>query len=381
MAAPETAAATTPGLCYNLGVAVDLPLDHLPELWPEKLRGAGVAALLHPASVSADLEHASRILERHNGDLFRLCAFFGPQHGFLGQTQDNMVEWQSYQHPRLGIPVYSLYGEHREPSAEMLKHVDVLLVDLQDIGARYYTFIWTLYLCMRACEKHGVQVAVLDRPNPINGMTTEGPTLDSGYKSFVGMHPLPVRHGRTIGELARQFRDEAFPDCRLSVLPMKNWERAMWFDQTGLPWVMPSPNMPTLDTATVYPGMCLLEATNISEGRGTTRPFEIFGAPFIEAEILCRELNDIKLPGAFFRENYFQPTFHKFAGELCRGAQLHVVDRNLFRSFQTGVEIIRCIRKLYPEAFAWKQPPYEYEYEKLPIQILLGGPATDFFGN
>jgi len=362
-------------------VAVDLPLDHLPELWPEKLRGAGVAALLHPASVSADLEHASRILERHNGDLFRLCAFFGPQHGFLGQTQDNMVEWQSYQHPRLGIPVYSLYGEHREPSAEMLKHVDVLLVDLQDIGARYYTFIWTLYLCMRACEKHGVQVAVLDRPNPINGMTTEGPTLDSAYKSFVGMHPLPVRHGRTIGELARQFRDEAFPDCRLSVLPMKNWERAMWFDQTGLPWVMPSPNMPTLDTATVYPGMCLLEATNISEGRGTTRPFEIFGAPFIEAEILCRELNDIKLPGAFFRENYFQPTFHKFAGELCRGAQLHVVDRNLFRSFQTGVEIIRCIRKLYPEAFAWKQPPYEYEYEKLPIQILLGGPATDFFGN
>jgi uncharacterized protein YbbC (DUF1343 family) len=362
-------------------VAVDLPLDHLPELWPEKLRGAGVAALLHPASVSADLEHASRILERHNGDLFRLRAFFGPQHGFLGQTQDNMVEWQSYQHPRLGIPVYSLYGEHREPSAEMLKHVDVLLVDLQDIGARYYTFIWTLYLCMRACEKHGVQVAVLDRPNPINGMTTEGPTLDSGYKSFVGMHPLPVRHGRTIGELARQFRDEAFPDCRLSVLPMKNWERAMWFDQTGLPWVMPSPNMPTLDTATVYPGMCLLEATNISEGRGTTRPFEIFGAPFIEAEILCRELNDLKLPGAFFRENYFQPTFHKFAGELCRGAQLHVVDRNLFRSFQTGVEIIRCIRKLYPEAFAWKQPPYEYEYEKLPIQILLGGPATDFFGN
>lgn len=365
----------------TIRVRVELPLQHLPELWPEKLRGAGVAALLHPAAVSADLEHASHILERHNGDLFRLRAFFGPQHGFLGQTQDNMVEWQSYQHPRLGIPVYSLYGEHREPTAEMLKHVDVLLVDLQDIGARYYTFIWTLYLCMRACEEHGVQVVVLDRPNPINGMTTEGPALDSTYKSFVGMHPIPVRHGRTIGELAQQFRDEAFPDCRLSILPMKNWERAMWFDQTGLPWVMPSPNMPTLDTATVYPGMCLLEATNISEGRGTTRPFEIFGAPFIEAEILCRELNDLKLSGVFFRENCFQPTFHKFAGEFCRGAQLHVVDRDNFQPFKTGVEIIKRIRQMHGGQFQWKQPPYEYEWKRLPIEILIGGPIDSVFGD
>ena len=292
-----------------------------------------------------------------------------------------MVEWQSYEHPRLGIPVYSLYGEHREPTAEMLEHVDVLLVDLQDIGARYYTFIWTLYLCMRACEKHGVQVIVLDRPNPINGVTTEGPLLDSAYKSFVGMHPIKVRHGRTIGELARQFRDEAFPDCRLSILPMKNWERAMWFDQTGLPWVVPSPNMPTLDTATVYPGMCLLEATNISEGRGTTRPFEIFGAPFIDAEILRRELNDLKLSGVFFRENYFQPAFHKFAGELCRGAQLHVLDRDKFRPFKTGVEIIKRIRQIHGDQFQWKQPPYEYEWKRLPIEVLIGGPIESVFGD
>jgi uncharacterized protein YbbC (DUF1343 family) len=339
-----------------------------------------MAALLHPASVSAKLEHTSCILERHHGDLFRIAAFFGPQHGFLGQTQDNMVEWQSYEHRRLGIPIYSLYGKHREPTAKMLEDVDVLLADLQDIGTRYYTFIWTLYLCMRACEEHDVAIIVLDRPNPINGLTTEGPVLDLNYKSFVGMHPIPVRHGRTIGELATQFRDEAFPKCRLSILPMKNWARAMWFDQTGLPWVMPSPNMPTLDTATVYPGMCLLEGTNISEGRGTTRPFEIFGAPFIDAEAFCRELNILKLPGVFFRENYFQPTFHKFAGEMCGGAQLHVIDRDIFRPFQTGIEIIRCIRKLYPDSFAWKQPPYEYEREKLPIQILLGGPAVDFFG-
>jgi uncharacterized protein YbbC (DUF1343 family) len=360
-------------------MAVQLPIDHLPELWPKELRGAKIGALLHPASVSSTLEHASRILEKFNGELFRIGALFGPQHGFLGQTQDNMIEWKSYEHPRLHIPVYSLYGGHREPTDEMLQDLDVLLVDLQDIGARYYTFIWTLYLCMHACEKRGLHVVVLDRPNPINGVTVEGPPIEKGYQSFVGMHPIPVRHGKTIGELATQFRDEAFPKCQLSILPMKDWKRATWFDQTGLPWVMPSPNMPTLDTATVYPGMCLLEGTNISEGRGTTQPFEIFGAPFVDAEKLCRQLNNLNLPGVFFRENYFQPTFQKFAGELCGGAQIHVLDRNVYRAFQTGVEIIRCIRKLNPEKFAWRQPPYEYEYEKLPIQILLGGPAEDFF--
>jgi uncharacterized protein YbbC (DUF1343 family) len=261
----------------------------------------------------------------------------------------------------------------------MLNGLDVLLVDLQDIGARYYTFIWTLYLCMRACEKAGVAVVVFDRPNPITGVITEGPILDPNYKSFVGLHPIQVRHGKTIGELAQQFREEAFPDCQLSILPIKNWERAMWFDQTGLSWVMPSPNMPALDTATVYPGMCLLEGTNISEGRGTTRPFEIFGAPFIETERLCRELNDLKLPGVFFRENYFQPTFHKFAGEFCGGAQLHILDREKFRPFLTGVEIIKCIRKNYPEQFQWKQPPYEYEWKTLPIEVLIGGPVDSVF--
>jgi uncharacterized protein YbbC (DUF1343 family) len=231
---------------------------------------------------------------------------------------------------------------------------------------------------MRACERCRIAVVVLDRPNPINGVTTEGPVLDPNYESFVGMHPIPVRHGRTIGELAQQFRDEAFPKCELSVLPMKNWQRTMWFDQTGLPWVMPSPNMPTLETATVYPGMCLFEGTNISEGRGTTRPFEIFGAPFIDAENLCTELNK-KLPGVFFRENYFQPTFQKFAGQLCAGAQIHVIDRERFQSFRVGVEIIKHIRNIYPEHFQWKQPPYEYEWKRLPIEILIGGPIESVF--
>jgi uncharacterized protein YbbC (DUF1343 family) len=220
---------------------------------------------------------------------------------------------------------------------------------------------------------------VLDRPNPINGIATEGPLLDPAFRSFVGLHPLPVRHGRTIGELAELFREEAFPRCQLTVLPMKGWKREMWSDQTGLPWVMSSPNMATLDTATVYPGMCLLEGTNISEGRGTTRPFELFGAPFIEAGVLARQLNDLKLPGAHFRANWFQPTFHKFSGEICGGAQLHVTNRDLFRPYHTGLEIIRTVRRMYGDFFTWKQPPYEYEYNRLPIEVLLGGPVADFF--
>jgi uncharacterized protein YbbC (DUF1343 family) len=356
-----------------------LPLDHLEELWPKQLSGARIGALLHPASVSATLDHAARILERHHDRLFRVHALFGPQHGYLGQTQDNMIEWHSYEHPRLGVPVFSLYGEHREPTSSMLQNLDALLIDLQDVGARYYTFIWTMFLCLRACEQSDIAVVVLDRPNPLNGITIEGPTLDPAYRSFVGMHPLAVRHGHTIGELAELFRCEAFPGCRLTVLPVKGWERGMWFDETGLPWVMPSPNMPTLDTATVYPGMCLLEGTNLSEGRGTTRPFEIFGAPFIEPETLARELNQLGLPGVHFRENWFQPSFQKFTGELCGGAQLHVIDRNSFLPYRTGIEIIRTIRRMYPDLFMWKKPPYEYEYERLPIEVLLGGPVGEFF--
>ena len=358
-----------------------LPLHHLEELWPENLRGTRLGALLHPASVSATLEHAAHILERNDGKLFRLHALFGPQHGYLGQTQDNMVEWQTYEHARLGIPVYSLYGEHREPTPAMLEGIDAFVIDLQDVGARYYTFIWTMFLCMRACEQSDVHVIVLDRPNPINGLTTEGPLLDPAFRSFVGLHSLPVRHGRTIGALAELFREEVFPRCRLTVLPMKGWDRAMWFDQTGLPWVMPSPNMPTLDTATVYPGLCLLEGTNISEGRGTARPFELFGAPFIDAEALTRELNQLDLRGVRFRENWFQPTFQKFAGKMCGGAQLHVTDRNRFTPFRTGIEIIRTIRRMYHDSFLWKDPPYEYEYERLPIEVLLGGAVQSFFSD
>lgn len=356
-----------------------LPIDRLPELWPSKLRGAKIGAVLHPASISTTLVHSSRILESLSGDLFYLAALFGPQHGYLGQTQDNMIEWEGFKHPRLGIPVHSLYGTNREPTSEMLNGLDALVIDLQDIGTRYYTFIWTMYLCMKACVRKGIPVVVFDRPNPINGVTIEGSLPDPSYRSFVGLHPIPVRHGRTMGELASLFRDEALPKCELVVLPMEGWERDMWFDETGLPWVLPSPNMPTLDTATVYAGMCLLEATNISEGRGTSRPFELFGAPWICGEDFALDLNALGLPGVHFRETYFQPTFHKYAGEICAGAQLHVTDRDRFLPFQTGVEIIRHSQARYGPKFQWKLPPYEYEYKRLPIEILIGGPVHSLF--
>ena len=359
--------------------AVRLPIDRLPELWPRNLRGTRIGAVLHPASVSATLAHSSRILESFSPRLFRLAALFGPQHGYLGQTQDNMIEWEGYRHPRLGIPVHSLYGENREPTDGMLRGLDALLIDLQDIGTRYYTFIWTMYLCLKACSDRGIPVLVCDRPNPINGTTIEGALPDTSYRSFVGLHPISVRHGKTIGELAIQFRDEAFPECKLEVLPMEGWKRSMWFDQTGLPWVLPSPNMPTLETATVYAGMCLLEATNISEGRGTSRPFELFGAPWIRGEEFAAGLNALALPGVYFREAYFLPTFHKYAGETCAGAQLHITDRDRFLPFRTGVEIIRYTQASYAAKFEWKPPPYEYEYKRLPIEVLIGGPVDSLF--
>ncbi len=357
---------------------VQLPIDRLPELWPAPLRRARVGAVLHPASVTGRLEHASEVMVRLR-DHFELAALFGPQHGYLGQTQDNMIEWEGFRHPRWGIPVHSLYGRHREPSASMLAGLDALVVDLQDIGTRYYTFVWTLFLCMKAAEAAGIDIVVLERPNPINGITREGPLPDPDYRSFVGLHPIPPRHGMTVGQLATLFRAEAFPDVRLTVLPMAGWHPEMWFDQTGLPWVMPSPNMPSLETATVYPGMCLLEATNLSEGRGTTRPFEIFGAPWIDGHALARSLNKLALPGVHFREHYFEPTFQKHAGKLCAGAQIHVTDRDGYLPFRTGLEILRHVSDRYPDDFRWNPPPYEYELERLPIEILLGGPLADWF--
>lgn len=359
---------------------VILPVDRLAELWPARCRGRRTGALLHAASVDSSLRPTLSILEEmHAGGLIKLSALFGPQHGFETTTQDNMIEWHGYRHPRLGIPVHSLYGEHREPTEEMLGGLEVLFIDLVDVGARYYTFIWTMLLCLKAAARRGLSVVVADRPNPINGVATEGRPQDPDFLSFVGLHPLPVRHGKTVGELARQFRDELFPDVDLTVLPIEGWNRAHFHETTGLPWVMPSPNMPTPDTALVYPGMCLLEGTNISEGRGSTRPFELFGAPWIDGEKVAAALESRKLPGVRFRAAAFEPGFQKYAGKICRGAQLHVTDRAVFQPLRTGLEILRTVREMYPRDFAWKQPPYEYEHEKLPIEILCGRPLGKIF--
>jgi uncharacterized protein YbbC (DUF1343 family) len=283
-----------------------------------------------------------------------------------------MIEWEGFCDPGTGLPVYSLYGRVRKPTPEMLGGIDVLAVDLQDVGSRYYTFVWTLDLCMQACRESGKPIVVLDRPNPITGNLTEGPVLQSGYHSFVGLKPLPVRHGMTIGEIGHYLEDTFYPGIHYRVVPLQGWRRKRWFDETGLPWVLPSPNMPSLDTATVYPGMCLLEGTELSEGRGTTRPFEIFGAPFIHPETLVRRLKEFRLPGVVFRPLHFQPVFQKHAGRLCGGAQIHVTDRGRFKPFRTAVSILKAVHNTWPRDFAWRQPPYEYEEIKMPIDILAG---------
>ncbi len=351
-------------------MSVIIGLDLLNSRLPKKFKGLRAGLLVHPASINSKLEHASHLLLKSNK--VQIKAFFGPQHGIYGQTQDNMIEWNGFTDAKTGLPVYSLYGETRKPSQEMLSGIDIMLIDLQDIGARYYTFIWTMDLCMESCRQSGKTVIVLDRPNPINGIEVEGPVLDPEYYSFVGLKPLPIRHGMTIGEIGGYIKHTFYPDLDYHVIKIKGWKREKWFDETGLPWVMPSPNMPTLDTATVYPGMCLLEGTTLSEGRGTTRPFEIFGAPFIEPDILIERLSEFKLKGVIFRPLWFQPTFQKYAGELCGGAQMHVIDRSKFKPFKTALGIIKAVHDLYPEYQLWKQPPYEYETVKMPIDILSG---------
>jgi uncharacterized protein YbbC (DUF1343 family) len=349
---------------------IRIGLDTFEKNWPKKLKGSRVGLLVHPASVNRRLEHAVNLFVKSNK--LTLNALFGPQHGIYGETQDNMIEWEGFQDRHTKLPVFSLYGRTRKPEPSMLEHIDVLVIDLQDVGARYYTFIWTMENCMKACMQMNKSVVILDRPNPIGGHKTEGPVLDKSFASFVGQRPLPIRHGMTLGEIGNYLQNEFHPSLDFHIIPMDCWKRNMWFDVTCLPWVLPSPNMPTLDTAIFYPGMCLLEGTNISEGRGTTRPFEIFGAPFIDPDLLVRQLKAFNLNGVIFRPTYFQPTFQKHAGKVCGGAQIHVSQREKFKPFKTGVAIIKAVHDLYPEHFLWREPPYEYEIEKFPIDILAG---------
>ena len=334
-----------------------------------RLRGLRVGVVCNHASLDRGFLH---IVDRlTTADDVRLAAIFGPQHGFRSDVQDNMIETPHRDDPSRRVPVYSLYSETREPTAEMLRGLDVLVIDLQDIGARIYTYIYTMANCLRACGRHQLPVIVCDRPNPINGVDVEGETLVRGFESFVGLFPIPMRHGMTIGELARLFNEAFNLGATVEVATMEGWRREMYADATDLPWVMPSPNMPTLDTAIVYPGTVLFEGTMLSEGRGTTRPFELVGAPGVEAERFAAEMNAFDLPGAFFRPAVFEPTFQKHARTPCGGCQIHVTDRDTFRPVLTGAALIQKFLTSSP-AFAWRQPPYEYEHEKLPIDILAG---------
>jgi uncharacterized protein YbbC (DUF1343 family) len=336
---------------------------------PSVLRGVRLGLVANPASVTKRLEPAAIALAAAKG--LRLRALFGPEHGVWADAQD-LVEVGDSRDARTGLPVHSLYGRTRVPTPEMLAGLDAVVFDMQDVGARYYTFAYTLLHILEACAREGRRVVVLDRPNPLGGVAVEGNLLDPAFASFVGLHPLPVRHGLTLGELALLFRDERDLDVDLTVIRMKGWRRAMDFEATGLPWVMPSPNMPTVDTAFVYPGACLVEGTNLSEGRGTTRPFELVGAPWIDPWALAKDLDHEGIPGASFRPVFFRPTFQKHAGQTCGGVQVHVLDRRRFPAYLAYLLLIFHARLHNPRKFAWRKPPYEYETVKLPIDILCG---------
>ncbi len=347
-------------------------LDVLTARLSRLLRGRRVGLLCHPASVTASLEHASVAIARLPG--VRLASLFAPEHGLLGAAQDH-AHVGSTRDPVTGRPVWSLYGARLAPEPRMLRGLDMLVIDLQDVGARYYTFAWTMVLALAACARAGLPAVVLDRPNPLGGIALEGNWPDPRFASFVGLHPLPVRHAMTVGELAAYHNATQALGADLTVVPMLGWRRDMTWEEAGCPWVAPSPNMPTPDTARVYPGGCLIEGTNLSEGRGTTRPFELVGAPYLDGARLARALDRRRLPGVRWRPVAFLPTFHKHAGRVCQGVQVHVTDRRRFKPVLSYLALIAEARRQAPRSFRWKRPPYEFVRDKLPIDLLCGGPA------
>src|SRR5581483_3813243 len=334
------------------------------------LDGRRVGVVCNPASVDAELRQVADRIAAH--PRARLGAILGPQHGFRSDVQDNMIETRHGTDELRRVPVYSLYSETREPTADMLRDLDVLVIDLQDVGVRIYTYIYTMAYCLKAARKQGLKVIVCDRPNPIGGTQIEGPVLVPGNESFVGLYPLPMRHGMTIGELARLFNEHFDIGADLEVAAMDGWRRDMYFDATGLTWIMSSPNIPTFETTLVYPGTVLFEGTNVSEGRGTTRPFELVGAPWVVAERFAERMNARQLSGVYFRPVLFEPTFQKHARVGCAGCQIHVLDRSTFKPVEAAVALLEAFRVAGPDQFGWKQPPYEYEYDKMPIDCLAG---------
>lgn len=345
-------------------------LERLLKTPSRRIAGRRLGLLCNPASVDRDYVHARDLISRRFPR--QLAALYSPQHGFHAQKQDNMIESPDTVDPVSGLPVFSLYGDTRVPDERMLAPIDVLLVDLQDVGTRVYTFIYTLSYCLEAARRHGKQVVVLDRPNPLGGEVVEGNCLDPACASFVGRYPIPMRHGLTIGELATLFNDAFGIGCELEVVPMANWRRSMYFDDTGLPWVPPSPNLPTPASALVYPGQVIWEGTNVSEGRGTTQPFELFGAPYIDTGRVLEDLGQAQPPGARLRPTVFEPTANKWRGIGCNGFQIHVTRRDRFRPYDTSLRILQALIKCHGDRFEWKTPPYEYEFERLPIDLIIG---------
>lgn len=350
--------------------AVQIGLEQLATHGCSVLQSRRFALLMNRASVDRDVRLACDVLAAAFPG--QLAALMTPQHGLWGEQQANMVETGHGWHAGLGVPVFSLYSETRRPTQQMLDGIDCLVIDLQDVGTRVYTFVWTLLYCLQACARRGVEIVVLDRPNPIGGTVVEGPLLQPAYRSFVGEAGIPMRHGLTLGELARLLQAEQQPEARLTVVPLQGWQRSLYFDELRRPWIPPSPNMPTVNTAVVYPGQVLLEGTNLSEGRGTTIPFEVVGAPFIDPDEFCRQLMDRQLPGVRWLPIRFTPCFDKWSGYSCGGVSLHVTDRSEFRAYCTTVTLLDVCRRLYPDEFKLNPPPYEYETRLAPIDIISG---------
>ena len=349
---------------------VQLGLERLLEEIPASIKRARVGLICNQASVDHGFRHAADLVHGHPD--INLRALFGPQHGIRGDVQDNMIETEHSIDRKTGLPVHSLYSETREPTDGMLQDIDALIFDMQDVGCRIYTFVYTLANCMRAARRLGKKVIVCDRPNPINGASIAGNILEPEYASFVGQFPLPTRHGMTVGELAQMFNEHFKIECDLEVIPMIGWKREFWHDDTDAPWVLPSPNMPTLDAATVFPGTVHFEGTQVSEGRGTTKPFELIGAPYIDADAYADALNALGLAGVYFRSCVFQPTFQKHAGVSCGGAQIHVTDRDAFEPWLTGIAMAKFAHDMYRDEFRWKEPPYEYVFDKNPFDVISG---------
>lgn len=335
------------------------------------IRGQRIGLVCNQASVLPDtLVHAADAFRNHDG--VNLTTLFGPQHGIRGDVQDNMIETPHAVDERTGIMVYSLYSETRIPTEEMVREIDTFVIDLQDVGCRIYTFVYTMANCMRAAKEFGKKVVVCDRPNPINGNAIEGNLTEHAFKSFVGQFEIPTRHGMTIGELALMFNDLFGIGCDLEVVEMQKWKREMWGDETGLPWILPSPNIPTVDTCVVFPATVHIEGTELSEGRGTTKPFELNGAPFVDPYDWVDALDAFGFEGVKFRHVFFRPTFQKWAGKTCGGVQIHVTDREAFTPVIVGIAMIKTVYDMYTNEFEWKLDAYEYVFDKNPFDVVCG---------